>query len=391
MKRAERNYLRSVYVNNFEIGDGDKQIDEGTYEVDKAYDSSGIVFLSEWFFDEKVHKYTGLNNKSFEFDNTIPTQYKFPDSNQELNKAIKDFHIKEGFFCNNSEIFITEGSTPMIASMVIFAKAYGFERIYSISPLYFNIFKVADLINIPITPINKTLTACNDELDLPREKSILFITDPIWSIGQHHPSEIMERLKKWQEKTGSLIFVDGSFAYTDWYSKEHKEPSSILDPELTFRLICPTKTLALNGLRFSYLICPEEYKKELSRITCSTIGSSSHYSFVLRPMMFEKMIGNKINPVGAFSKERFNQIKALLEENNIEYFKPDCGFFMFANIQDFFERNDLFSKYMWIPNKGLDIFDEKLSGYAKLNLIMRGESFNRLKSDLEQCGPRRDK
>ena len=157
MKKSERNYLRDVYINNFEIGDGDKQIDEGTYEVDKAYDSSGIVFLSEWFFDEKIHKYTGLNNKAFEFDDTIPTQYKFPDSNQELNKAIKDFHIKEGFVCNNSEIFITEGSTPMIASMVIFAKAYGFEKIYSISPLYFNIFKVADLIDIPIIPIKPLL------------------------------------------------------------------------------------------------------------------------------------------------------------------------------------------------------------------------------------------
>ena len=201
----------------------------------------------------------------------------------------------------------------------------------------------------------------------------------------------MKKLKKWQEKTGSLIFVDGSFAYTDWYTKEHKEPSSILDPELTFRLICPTKTLALNGLRFSYLICPEEHIRELSRITSSTIGSSSHYSFVLRPMMFEKMVANKTNPVGEFSKERFWELKELFKENKIDYFKPDCGFFMFANIKNFLERNDLFSKYMWIPNKGLDIFDKKLSGYAKLNLIMRGDSFNQLKSDLENSGPRRNK
>ncbi|GEM_PF-2045840 len=390
MKKKEKTYLMDVYNNNFEIGDGDKQIDEGTYEVDKVYDSSGIVFLSEWFFDEKVHEYTGLNNSFFQFDDTIPTQYNFPDSNQSLNEAIKEFHIKEGFSCNNSEIFITEGSTPMIASMVIFAKTYGFERIYSISPLYFNIFKVADLIDIPITPINRTLTVCNEELELPSEKSILFITDPIWSIGQHHPYPIMDKLKEWQEKTGSLIFVDESFAYTDWYSAKKTEPSSILNPGLTFRLICPTKTLCLNGLRFSYLICPDEFKKELSRITCCTIGSSSHYSFVLRPKIFEKMIEESINPIGLFSKERFNVIKGLLEKNNIKYFKPDCGFFMFVNIVDFFKRNNLNSRYMWIPNKGLDIFDKNLSGYVKLNLIMRGTSFSRFKSDLDKNASRKN-
>ncbi len=390
MNKKEQIYLRQVYENNFEIGDGDKRIDEGTYEVDKVYDSSGTVFLSEWFFDEKIQKYSSLGDTFFKFDGTLPTQYNFPDSNQELNSYIKEFHIKEGFLCNNSEIFITEGSTPMIASLVIFAKSYGFKRIYSISPLYFNVFKVADLIDIPISPINKTLTILNQELDFPSEKSILFITDPIWSIGQHHPCQIMKKLREWQDTTGSLIFVDGSFAYTDWYSSTKKEPSSMLNPELTFRLICPTKALCLNGLRFSYLICPSEFKKELSRITCSTIGSSSYYSFMLRPKMFEKMITNKINPVALFSRDRFNEIKGLLETNKIEYFKPDCGFFMFVNIKDILEKNNLDSRYMWIPNKGLDIFDKKLSGYVKLNLIMREKNIYKLKVDLKNCANRKD-
>ena len=254
MRQNELKYLKDVYENNFEIGDGEKRIDEGTYEVDKAYDSSGIVFLSEWFFDEEVHQYTKIQKDLFLSKEIIPTQYNFPDSNQELNSKIKEFHIKEGFECHDSEIFITEGSTPMIASIVIYAKALGFTRIYSVTPLYFTIFKVAELVNIPITPLNQRLTLLDYHIDLPKEKSILFITDPIWSVGRHHPREIIKQLRHWQEETGSLIFVDGSFSYTDWFTKQKTEQAALLNPDLTFRLICPTKTLCLNGLRFSYLI-----------------------------------------------------------------------------------------------------------------------------------------
>ncbi len=385
MNKDELDYLRSVYQNNFEIGSGDKKIDEETYEVDKAYDASGIIFLSEWFFDEKVHEYTGIEEDFFSFPFETPTQYYFPDSYQQLNKDIESFHKEsEDYHEEGEEIFITEGSTPMIASLVIFAKSLGFDRIYSVSPLYFNIFKVAELVDIPISPVNSTLTHDNSEINLPEKKVFLIITDPIWSIGRHQSKEVYEKLAEWQRRTESLIFVDGSFSYTDWYSKEKREPERVLDPSLTFRLICPTKALGLNGLRFSYLLCPEKFKKELSRITCSTIGSSSYFSHKSRPAMFAKMIENEINPIGAFSRDRFLQLKELFDRNNIDYIDPTCGFFMFAELEDFFKRKGVLDKYMWIPNKGLDIFDKKFSGYAKLNLIMREKSFLQLKEDLSE-------
>ncbi|MCK9415156.1 MAG: aminotransferase class I/II-fold pyridoxal phosphate-dependent enzyme [Candidatus Dojkabacteria bacterium] len=385
MNKEDLQYLKEVYENNFEVGSGDKKIDEETYEVDKAYDSSGIIFLSEWFFDEKVHQYTGIDKDFFNVPFEIPTQYYFPDSYQKLNKDIENFHREsEGYYEDGEEIFITEGSTPMIASLLIFAKSLGFDRIYSVSPLYFNIFKVAELIDMPISPINSTLTHDNADINLSDKKSFLIITNPIWSIGRHQSEDVFEKLAEWQKSTKSLIFVDGSFSYTDWYSREKKEPERILDPTLTFRLICPTKTLGLNGLRFSYLICPSEYKKELSRITCSTIGSSSYFSHKSRPAMFEKMIADEINPIGAFSRDRFLELKELFESNDIEYINPTCGFFMFANLENYFERKGLLDKYMWIPNSGLDIFDEKYSGCVKLNLIMREKSFSKFKKDLSQ-------
>jgi histidinol-phosphate/aromatic aminotransferase/cobyric acid decarboxylase-like protein len=288
MTANEKKYLKSVYENNFEIGEGNKKIDEESYEVDKNYDSSGIVFLSEWFFDEEIHHFTKIDKSFLNKILQIPTQYNFPDSNQKLNREIKRFHEREGFKSKNSEIFITEGSTPMISSMVIFAKALGFHEILSVPPLYFNIFKVAELIDIPIRCINQDSKFLSTKLDLPKQRSFLFITDPIWSIGKHHSAKVVSDIKKWQDSTGSLVFVDGSFSYTDWYSTRKFEPTSILNPELTFRLVCPTKALGLNGLRFSYLICPGGYKKELSRVTCSTIGSSSYFSHIYRDRILKK-------------------------------------------------------------------------------------------------------
>lgn len=383
MKANDKKYIQEVFENNFEIGLDDSQIDEQTYEVDKFYDARGIVFLSEWFFDENVHRYTGIEENFFEKKRKIPTQYCFPDSTQTLNKRIQNFHKKEGFYEEGSEIFITEGSTPMIASMVLFAKYLGFPEIYSVSPLYFNIFKIADLIDIPVRPINTDLTFRDDNINLPLKKSILFLTDPIWSIGRHHSEKIFKKIRKWQKSTKSLVFIDGSFSYTDWYTKDKRSPGRILDPALTFRLICPTKTLCLNGLRFSYLICPSKYRKEISQITSSSIGSSCYLGHLYREEMFEKMTKKEINPIGRFSRERFLQIEKLLEEKNIEYIKPDCGFFMFANLSEYLEKNAP-GKYMWLPVVGLDIPNKKYKNFVKLNLMMREKSFKQFVFDLSK-------
>lgn len=374
-----RNYMKKIYNNNFNI---DKIINELTYEVDKKIDKSKKIFLSEWFFDKKINEYTGFKEVPLKIPTKIPLQYNFPDMDQNLNSRIKKFHIKEGLPEESFVVFNTEGSTPMITSIILFALQLGFKKIYSIFPLYFNIFKLCDILKMSVIPCNTDLTYEKAGLSLPSKKSFLILTDPIWVIGRHHSLEVFKQLREWQDKTGSVIFVDGSFSYTDWYTPIKKEPSIILNPYLTFRIICPTKALCLHGLRFSYLLCPTKFSKEIARISCSNIGSSCYFSHIQRKRLFSEMVKKNLNPVGRFASDRFKILNEKLLKNDVEFIEPNCGFFMYANLDKFMKKKRIRYKYIWLSNWAVDIPNRKYKSYAKINLISRKNTFDNLIKDL---------
>lgn len=384
-KQNNKKYKELVFENNFEMDVSSGQIDEFDYSVEEYFDKNKINFLSEWSFNKKINKYTGFDKKKFEVKPNIPVEYTFPDTNRRLNESIEKFHIKEGLPKNSFTVFISEGSTPMIAAMVLLAKKLGYDKIHSIFPLYFTIHKMCDSTNIDIIPCNNDF-ACfeNIKLDLPKKKSFLFITDPVWSIGRHYSDKIFEELSKWQKRTGSMIFVDGSFSYMDWNTLTKKEPSIALDPNLTLRLVCPTKALCLHGLRFSYLLCPEEFSKEMARISISNTGSSCYFGHLQREILFNKMIEDNPNPIGLFASERYQMLKDKFLENNIDHIVPNCGFFMFADLDNILKKKGKRDKYYWLNNAAIDVLNPKYKGYAKINLIARDKTIYSLIRDLSK-------
>jgi len=385
-KKENSKYRKEVYENNFEMElPCDLIIKESDHSLDKYFDRVEVNFLSEWFFDEKIHEYTNLKNNPFKVDSTIPTQYTFPDSNRKLNSTIEEFHVREGLPRGSFVVFISEGSTPMITAIILFAKQLGFKKICSIAPLYFTIHKVCDVLNMDILPCNEDLTYYNgSKISLPKKKSFLFITDPVWSIGRHHANSIFQQITEWQNKTKSIIFVDASFSYMDWGTTTKKEPSIVFDPHLTMRLICPTKTLCVHGLRFSYLLCPKEFSKEVARISISNTGSSCYFGHLQRERLFSKMSKEEQNPVGLFASKRFAILKEKFIDNNIEYIEPNCGFFMYANLDKILKEKGVRNKYYWLTNKALDIMNPKYKNWAKINLIMREKTINSLIQDLSK-------
>ncbi|MDQ3760484.1 MAG: hypothetical protein M3460_01920 [Actinomycetota bacterium] len=56
----------------------------------------------------------------------------------------------------------------------------------------------------------------NFELRLPKHKTLLALTDPIWYAGRKVPCEVLDAIKARQLNTGSLVFVDGTFRYMQW-------------------------------------------------------------------------------------------------------------------------------------------------------------------------------
>jgi len=51
-----------------------------------------------------------------------------------------------------------------------------------------------------------------------------------------------------------VVVVDGTFQYLQWAWPERCERTSTLLRERTIRLVCPTKSLALHGIRFACLL-----------------------------------------------------------------------------------------------------------------------------------------
>jgi len=384
-RKDNKKYREWVFENNFEMNVSNGKIDEFDYSVDEYFDKNRINFLSEWVFDKKIHQYTGFNKKPFKVKPNIPLQYAFPDTNRRLNAAIEKFHLKEGLPKDSFVVFISEGSTPMIAAMLLFAKKMGFKKIHSIFPLYFTIHKICDVLNMDIWPCNDDFACFEDiKLNLPKKKSFLFITDPIWSIGRHCSDSVFYQLSKWQKKTNSIIFIDGSFSYMNWNTSIKKEPSVILDPNLTMRLVCPTKALCLHGLRFSYLLCPKIFSKELARISIANTGSSCYFGYLQRERLFGKMIEKKPNPVGIFASERYQILKDRFLGNNIKHIVPSCGFFMFADLDDILKRKKVRHKYYWLNNAAIDVLNPKYRSYAKINLIARNKIIKSLINDLSR-------
>lgn len=376
-------YKKSVYENNFEMDVQKDVVDEFTYSVDEYFDKASVNFLSEWFFDEEVHRYTSFNKNPFRVDPMVPTEYAFPDTNTKLNSAIESFHIKEGLPKGSFVVFISEGSTPMIAAMILFAKQLGLKKIFSIWPAYFTVHKMCDVIGMDLVPCNNDL-ACFEQtkLCLPNQKSFLLVTDPIWSIGRNYSETVYKQLARWQKRTGSIIFIDGSFSYMRWYHPVGREPAVMLEPELTLRLVCPTKALCVHGLRFSYLLCPKAFSKEVARVSIANTGSSCYFGYLQRERLFQEMTKKRINPIGFFCAQRFEILKKAFIKNKIEYINPDCGFFMYANLDKVLRKKGVRHRYYWLNNKALDIWNPKYKGYAKINLAARKKIIESLIKDL---------
>lgn len=75
------------------------------------------------------------------------------------------------------------------------------------------------------------------------------------------------------------MFVDGTFQYLGWAGQQ-PELTSMLAAEATMRLVCPTKTLAMHGCRFAYLIAPEQLAGEVGELHGNLHGLSGHSGHV---------------------------------------------------------------------------------------------------------------
>jgi aspartate/methionine/tyrosine aminotransferase len=259
-------------------------------------------------------------------------KYTYFDADEALSEAVLDFHARVDR-ARPIAALSGAGASPLIFSFITYLAKLKVKQVYYVPPVYHTIPVALDRYNISMVPVSeKQPYEDGFSLNLPSSKnSMLFMTDPVWYAGAAVSDLAFERIAQWQRDTSSVIFVDGSMQYLPW-SGALDELTCQLDQNFTFRLVSPSKQLAIHGYRFAYLLMPENAHPDLAWIYANICGPASAESI---EFAHEAMI--------AISEQRIPQslinlaasrYKHLAERGIIEADpQPDRGFSVFAKVK----------------------------------------------------------
>lgn len=204
--------------------------------------------------------------------------YCFHNDRADIFQSIRRFHeIRDKRIYDREHVYVAAGLTSLISAQMLMLRRRGVGRLYYTRPAYYTYYFLADLLDIEMVPLNEDLLDdASARLDLPDEpEATLLVTDPIWHLGRRIDAHHWEEVRTWQAATRALIFVDGAFQYLNWRDRGATEPSANLEPELTIRSLCPTKTVAVHGPRFAYSLLPAAMWEDLRYCYAASAGSSS--------------------------------------------------------------------------------------------------------------------
>jgi aspartate/methionine/tyrosine aminotransferase len=287
-------------------------------------------FLSDWNGGHPfVTRFLGAGFAESILESDL-SEYIYFDDQQDVISAICRFHrLAEGLSLAPANVLAGPGSSSILVALSLWLLQTGVEEVFYIPPLYYTFHFFLKSLKIRLRPV--TGHHCFEDacvLNLPPRKAALLMTDPIWYAGRRLTAGQVETVAKWQKKTGSFVLVDGSFQYMQWAATRHEYTSALL-LDRTFRLISPTKSLAIPAFRFAYLIHPAEVHARLLFLYESIVGgaNASDLSFARRALHLLCSQGcNRL--LTEFLESTYSQ----LIENKIigEAVRPDCGYFAFA-------------------------------------------------------------
>ena len=331
------------------------------HRLDTEVEHDPTAFISDWNGTHPfVDQYLGrLNREAL----VLPGRYSFFNEEHGLINKIKSFHLKrdQSAELHENQIIGGEGSSSLLAAFSLWLCQRGIQEVIYIPPLYYALHFMLKLLRIRARPISgKHLFDPRARLALPTKMAVLLLCDPIWYAGRQVPMSYMREIQDWQSATDSLVFVDGSFQYMSWQPNK-PEHSSHLDPNLTFRLICPTKSLAIPSYRFAYVILPRRFYQQFVFICECFSGSAalSNIHFAYRAMdVLNSKRGN-----GRLTSYLAGLYEHLISDGLIRTeIKPECGYFAFGIPTGLSFKPIVMTQ---------DYFEQKrYPGYARINLMV---------------------
>lgn len=269
--------------------------------------------------------------------------YNFLQDELELTDTIRKFHKDtDGIDYSPTEIMVTAGSSPLILGIMTFLREQAVRSISYFRPIYHTFYFLADLFDIELRPLCDEPLWGDASMQLPPEgQHALLFADPIWFAGRAVSEDTIDAIRRWQDRTGSTVIVDGTFQFLKWHSQEKKEGSAELNREHTIRLICPTKSLALHGIRFAYLLGPARLLERIRWICDNITGSVSTFDMHCAKRIMRVLASpNGNRNLREYIVARYSELRAngYIERTIVE---PNCGYYVFGNVSRR-EKLDLF-------------------------------------------------
>ena len=236
----------------------------------------------------------------------------------------------------------------------------GYDEIYYVSPIYHTAHFAAKKYGIRLRAIN-CFHPYESEFDvnLPAGRSFLILTNPVWYAGTRIPLHVLDKIRKWQDETGSFILVDGSFEGTQW-DNELAVNWLCFDNSKTMHILCPSKQLVYHGARASYLTTPDNLYRKLQTIYSMIFGSLASETIAF--LLAEEELLNKLNLPKKIMLKASETHEKLRKAGVIEApWNPVCGYFCFEKIDE---------KYKPQLLMGGDFFDQKkYPDFSRINLL----------------------
>ncbi|MER6404484.1 pyridoxal phosphate-dependent aminotransferase [Streptomyces viridosporus] len=289
-------------------------------------------FLSGW---QTTHPFSGRyldGAQSLPQELSTLENYSFLSDSAALTDSITAFHTEtDGVAYPGDGVYVSSGSSPLLLGFFLALREMGVEEVCYVPPVYYTCYYFCGALGIPMHRVGDGLLhGENTELELPERRSALILCDPIWVFGTTvHPRQI-ERIAEWQRRTGSFVLVDGTFQYARWDRSSRAEPTARLEQDLTFRIVCPTKSLAVHGTRFAYLLLPPEFRESIRYACANSTGATgaANEHFALRIMEVMRSEESNDALVEHIQRER----ERLLATGVIrsEAALPEAGYYTFA-------------------------------------------------------------
>ncbi|MGW5790385.1 pyridoxal phosphate-dependent aminotransferase [Saccharopolyspora sp. NPDC003752] len=289
------------------------------------------------------------------------TRYAAVDEDLALRSRIAEFHARyDGVERDADEILVGGGSSMLISSFCTWLALSGVKAVHYVPPVYYKFAYLFRQFGIRAKPVADVHAFRPDfRLNLPDEKTVLLLTDPIWYTGRTVPLSVLDVIHDWQAATDSLVFVDNTFAYMRW-DGTLAEAAARLDRDRTIRMVCPTKFLSLHGYRCAWLLTPRELRAPLSHLHLNLHGEISLADRVFARRACEVMIESGGN--AKLLRYVQDNYRYLLDKGALsDTFEVQTGYFVFGRTRVPRER---------LLTMGQDFFE--LTGYpehVRINLL----------------------